>query len=364
VSPEFLFRIERDPAGIPPAAPYAISNLELASRLSFFLWSSTPDDQLLDLAERGKLRDPAVLEQQVRRMLADRRSEALVTNFMGQWLYLRNLDQVIPDVLMYPQFDENLRQSMKQETTLFLESMLREDRGVLDLLNADYTFVNERLARYYGIPNIYGDSFRRVKVTDDGRRGLLGQASILTVTSYPTRTSPTLRGKWLLENILGSPPPAPPNNVPSLEDRGADGQILSVREQMEAHRKNPACASCHAPMDPLGFALENFDAIGEWRTTSGSGSTPIDASGVLPDGTKFNGPAELRKILLDRRQQFVSTVTEKLLMYALGRGLEYYDAPTVRKVVRDAEPGDYRWSSLISKIVASTPFQMRRSAAP
>jgi mono/diheme cytochrome c family protein len=364
VSPEFLFRIERDPADAAPGTAYPISDLELASRLSFFLWSSIPDDELLDAAEQGRLRQPGVLEQQVRRMLADSRAEALIDNFVGQWLYLRNMDRVVPDPEAFPEFDENLRNAFAQETRLFLESMLREDRPVTDLLNADYSFLNERLARHYGIPNVYGSHLRRLKLEDANRRGLVGQGSILTVTSYATRTSPTLRGKWLLENILGSPPPPPPNNVPSLRDRGEDGRILSVREQMEMHRKSPACSGCHARMDPLGFALENFDAIGRWRTTSGANDSPVDASGVLPDGTKFEGPAELRELLMSRRGEFVNTFAEKLLTYALGRGVEHFDKPAIRKILRDAAPGDYRWSAMILAIAQSTPFQMRRSPAP
>ena len=360
-SPEFLFRIEHDPANMTPGSAYRISDLELASRLSFFLWSSIPDDELLGLATEGKLKDPAVLEHQVRRMLVDSRSKALVSNFAGQWLYLRNVRSASPDLGEYPEFDENLRDAFQQETGLFFESMLREDRSVLALLDADYTFLNERLARHYGIPNVYGNQFRRVTLTDENRRGLLGQGSILMVTSYSARTSPTIRGKWLLTNILGTPPPPPPANVPSLKDRSDDGRILSVREQMEQHRANAACAVCHARMDPLGFALENFDAVGKWRNTSGLGNTPIDASGVLPDGTKFQGPAGLRKVLLSHPEQFVDTVTEKLLTYALGRGLEYYDMPAVRRIVREAKPNDYRWSSVILGIVQSTPFQMRRS---
>jgi hypothetical protein len=298
-------------------------------------------------------------------MLADSRSEALISNFAGQWLYLRNMRKVVPDPETFPEFDENLRDAFLKETQMFMESMLREDRSVLDLLRADYTFLNERLARHYGIPNIYGSHFRRVTLNDESRMGLVGQGSLLTVTSYPTRTSPTFRGKWLLENILGSPPPPPPDAVPSLKDRGADGTILtSVREQMEQHRKNPACAGCHARMDPLGFALENFDAIGRWRASDGAGNGAIDATGVLPDGTKFQGPAELRKLLLSRGEEIVTTATEKLLTYALGRGVEYYDAPAVRTIVREAAPGDYRWSSLILGIVKSAPFQMRRSHEP
>jgi mono/diheme cytochrome c family protein len=362
VSPEFLFRIERDPPNVAPNTEYRISDLELASRLSFFLWSTLPDDELLAVAERGELKNPAVLEQQVRRMLADARSQALIGNFAGQWLYLRNMRKVVPDPEAFPEFDENLRQAFLKETEMFVESMLREDRSVLDLLRANYTFLNERLARHYGIPDVYGSHFRRVTLKDEARMGLVGQGSLLTVTSYPTRTSPTFRGKWLLENLLGSPPPPPPDAVPSLKDRGSDGSILtSVREQMEQHRKNPACFGCHGRMDPLGFALENFDAIGRWRTSDGTGSGAIDASGVLPDGTKFQGPAELRKILLSRGDEIVTTAAEKLLTYALGRGLEYYDAPAVRAIVREAAPGDYRWSSIILGIVKSTPFQMRRS---
>ncbi|MCZ6752632.1 MAG: DUF1592 domain-containing protein [Acidobacteria bacterium] len=363
VSPEFLFRVERDPANVAPNTAYPISDLELASRVSFFLWSSLPDEELLGLAERGKLKDPAVLERQVRRMLADPRSKALVSNFAGQWLYLRNMKEVVPDPETFPEFDENLREAFLRETELFFGSMLREDRSVLDLLNADYTFLNERLARHYGIPDIYGNHFRRVTLSDERRRGLLGQGSILTVTSYPSRTSPTFRGKWLLENILGTPPPPPPNNVPSLTDRGEDGKILSVREQMEAHRVNPACSGCHSRMDPMGFALENFDAIGRWRTTSGN-NVPIDSSGVLPDGTKFQGPVGLRKVLLSHREELVSTVTEKLLTYALGRGVEYTDAPAIRKIVRETAAGGHRWSSLLLGVVQSTPFQMRRSQGP
>jgi hypothetical protein len=367
ISTGFLFRVESDPApqrGVPPGAAHAISNFELASRLSFFLWSSIPDDELLGLAERGRLKDPAVLEQQVRRMLADSRAKTLVDNFAGQWLYLRNMATAAPDPDEFPEFDENLRQAFQQETQLFFQDMLRENRSVLDLLDANYTFLNERLARHYGIPNVYGNDFRRVTLTDAQRGGLLGQGSILTVTSYATRTSPTLRGKWVLENILGAPPPPPPPDVPSLKDRGEDGKILSVRQQMEQHRANPVCSSCHARMDPLGFALDNYDGIGRWRTTSGATNTPVDSSGVLPDGTKFQGPAELKKILLDRREQFVTTFTERLLTYALGRGVEYTDQPAVRKIVREAAPGDYRWSSLISGIVQGTPFQMRRSVEP
>jgi hypothetical protein len=337
---------------------HRLSDVELASRLSFFLWSSIPDDELLDVAIRGKLKDPATLDRQVRRMLADRRSTALVDNFAGQWLVVSHLRNVTPDPDLFPDFDENLRQAFQRETELFVESQLREDRSVSELLTADYTFVNERLARHYHIPNVNGTRFRRVSFADGQRGGLLGQGSILTVTSYPNRTSPVLRGKWLLENILGTPPPPPPD-VPALKDKGEDGTPQSVRERLENHRKNPVCASCHAQMDPLGFALENFDAVGTWRTHE-SGK-PLDASGVLQGGTAFQGVAGLRTLLAGRRQQFAGTVTEKLMSYALGRGVEYYDLPAIRKITHEASSADYRWSSIILGIVKSTPFQMRRS---
>ncbi|MCH7750173.1 MAG: DUF1592 domain-containing protein [Acidobacteria bacterium] len=359
VSPDFLFRRERDPDGVAAGAPYTISELELASRLSFFLWSSIPDDALLDAAERGSLQDPAVLEQQVRRMIADSRSTALVDNFAGQWLAVRNIRDVVPDSGLFPEFDENLREAFHRETQLFMESMLREDRSLVDLLDADYTFVNERLARHYGIPNVYGNQFRRVTLRTAERGGLLGHGSILTVTSYPNRTSPVLRGKWLLENFLGTPPPAPPPNIPALGEDNATRTPTSVRERLEAHRRNPACAVCHDRMDPLGFALENYDAIGAWRTSDAK--TPIDASARLPDGTQFQGPAGLRAFLLSKRDQFVQTVTEKLLTYALGRTLESYDAPVVRQITRAAAADDYRWSAVLLEIVKSMPFQMRRS---
>ena len=362
VSPEFLFRIEQDPESVEPGTAYPISDLELASRLSFFLWSSIPDDPLLDVAANGQLKDSAVLEKQVRRMLADSRSKALVSNFAGQWLYLRNMATVAPDLGEFPEFDENLREALQRETELFFESMLRENHSVVELLDADYTFLNERLARHYGIPNIYGNHFRRVTLEDERRRGLLGKGSILTTTSYANRTSPVLRGKWILENILGAPPPPPPPNIPELQEATRDGKPLTMRQRMEAHRANPACATCHARMDPLGFALENFDAIGGWRATEAD--LPIDASGVLPDGTQFEGASGLREVLLSRREEFVRIVTEKLLTYALGRGTEYYDAPAVRSIMRKAAPSDYRWSSLIVGIVKSTPFQIRRSEEP
>jgi hypothetical protein len=358
VAPEFLFRVEGDPADLPPGTPHRITDVELASRLSFFLWSSIPDEELLDAAAQGKLKEPAALQQQVVRMLADPRSQSLVANFAGQWLYLRNVASAAPDPDLFPDFDLTLRDAFQRETELFLQSQLREDRGATELLSADYTFVNERLAKFYGIPNVYGSHFRRVTLPDDRRAGLLGQASVLMVTSYATRTSPVVRGKWLLENILGSPPPPPPPNVPPLKENGEGGTTpTSVRQRLEDHRKNPVCASCHVRMDPLGFALENFDAIGQWRTSEAK--VPIDASGTFPDGTRFTGPAEFRRVLLGHREQFVGTLTEKLMTYALGRGVEYFDMPAVRKVLRDAAPHDYRWSSLILGVVTSEPFQMR-----
>ncbi len=360
VGPEFLFRTEFDPENVAANTPYPISDLELASRLSFFLWSSIPDDQLLDLAERGQLKDPVVLEQEVRRLLDDGRSKALVINFGGQWLQLRQLRAVSPDPETFPYFDDNLREAFLQETELFLESLLREDRSILDLLNANPTSVNERLARHYGIPDIYGSHFRRVELTQEQRKGLLGKGSILTVTSYGNRTSPVLRGKWVLENVLGTPPPPPPPNIPSLVESDQDGKALSMREAMEQHRANPVCATCHNAMDPLGFAMENFDGTGSWRTIDAD--APIDASGVLPDGTPFQGPVELQRVLIESKsEEFVNTVTEKFLTYALGRGVESYDAPAIRSIIREAAPDDYRWSSLILEIVKSTPFQMRRS---
>jgi hypothetical protein len=358
-SPEFLFRVETDPADAAPGSVYRVSDLELASRLSFFLWSSVPDDELIDIAAKGKLHEPAVLEQQVRRMLADSRSQALSSNFAAQWLYLRNLSGASRDLKAFPNFDDNLRQGFRQETELFFDSVLREDRSGLDLLRADYTFVNERLAKQYGIPGVEGDYFRRVTLPGDERRGLLGQGSILTVTSYATRTSPVLRGKWLLENVLGTPVPPPPPNVPALEENHAGAAPKSVRERMEQHRKNPACAGCHNIMDPLGFALENFDATGAWRTQT-EAHAPVDASGVLVDGSKVDGPVSLRNALLSHPKLFVGTLTEKLMTYALGRGLEYYDMPAVRKIVLESSNSDYRLSSIILGIVQSTPFEMRR----
>jgi cytochrome c5 len=360
-APKFLFRTESDPPNATAGGAYRVSDIELASRLSFFLWSSIPDDELLNVASQGKLKDPVVLDQQVKRMLADPKSKELVRNFAGQWLFLRNLQSSKPDGHEYPNFDDNLRQAFRQETEMFFDSVLRENRSVLDLLNANYTFVNERLAKHYGIPNVYGTQFRRVTLTDQTRMGLLGQGSVLTVTSYPNRTSPVLRGKWILENILGTPPPPPPPNVPPLKENEEGTKPKSVRELMEDHRRNPACAGCHAVMDPLGFSLENFDGVGEWRTKDQSG--PIDASGQLADGTKVEGPVTLRQALMKHPEQFAGTVTEKMMTYALGRGLEYYDMPVVRSIVHDSAKNDYRLSSIIIDIVKSTPFQMRKSQA-
>ncbi|MGE0451468.1 MAG: DUF1592 domain-containing protein [Vicinamibacterales bacterium] len=360
-SPSFLFRMEASPAQASAGAgPYRVSDLELASRLSFFLWSSIPDEALLDAAASGTLHEPAVLDRQVRRMLLDRRASALVDNFVGQWLVVRNLRDVVPDSDLFTDFDENLREAFRTETQLFMESQIREDRSLVDLINANYTFVNERLARHYGIPNVYGNQFRRVTFTNQERGGLLGQGSILTVTSYPNRTSPVLRGKWLLENFFGTPPPPPPEGVPPLPENGGTRQLASVRERLEEHRRSPVCASCHARMDPLGFALENYDAIGAWRDVDESG-TDVNASAQLADGTKFDGPSGLRQLLLDNREQFVDTVVEKLMTYALGREVSYLDAPAVRQIVRTSKTDDYRWSSIILNIVKSLPFQMRSS---
>ncbi len=360
VSPGFLFRAEVDPPNAAPGTVYRISDVELASRLSFFLWSSIPDEELLTIAEKGQLHDPAVLRAQVKRMMADSRSEALIQNFVGQWLFLRNIDRISPDTSTFMTFDENLRQSMKEETELLVESQVGEDHSVVDLLSTDYTFLNQRMAEHYGIKGIYGNEFRRVKLTDPRRFGLLGQASIEAVTSYPNRTAPTIRGKWVLEQLLGTPPPPPPPNVPSLKDDQST-QKLTMRQRMELHRASPQCAACHRMTDPLGFALDNFDGIGKWRDDTGPGTAKIDASGTLPDGTPFTGPEGLRKLLVQKRDMFVENFTERLLTYALGRGVEEYDRPVIRKITRDAEPENQTWSSIILGIVNSTPFQMRRT---
>jgi len=361
VSPEFLFRAEVDPPGAAPGTVYKISDIELASRLSFFLWSSIPDEQLLAVAESGRLSDPSVLQTQVKRMLADARSRALVKNFAGQWLYLRNIARISPDQTTFPNFDDNLREALAKETELLIESQLREDHPVTDLLTTDYTFLNQRLAEHYGIKGIYGTEFRRVKLEDPNRYGLLGQASILAVTSYPNRTAPTIRGKWVLEQLLGSPPPPPPPNVPSLKD-DATAQKMTMRQRMEQHRANATCAACHKVMDPLGFALENFDGLGTWRVSTAPGSGPIDASGTLPDGTPFIGPAGLRDVLMKKQDMFVENFTERLMTYALGRGVEEYDYAALRKIAREAAADNQKWSSIIFGIVKSTPFRMRRAS--
>lgn len=363
INPNFLFRVEVDPPNLPSGTAYQISDLELATRLSFFLWSSIPDEELLEVAIAGKLHQDDVLRQQVRRMLADEKAEALTTNFADQWLYLRNLDSLTPDLRLFPDFDDNLRQAMRRETELLFDHVLRQDRSVLELLSADYTFLNERLAQHYGIPHVRGSRFRQVdlsKMIDPQLRrgGLLRQGSILTVTSYATRTSPVIRGHWILKNLLGTPPPPPPANVPALEDNTVSAQ-LSVRERLAQHRANQACAGCHNLMDPVGFALENFDAVGRWRDVELG--KPIDASGGLPDGSEFAGVEGLEQSLLARPEMFVQTLTEKLLTYALGRGVEYYDAPAIRQIVRQAQAEEYRFSSLIVGVVMNTPFRVRRS---
>jgi len=354
-SPSFIFRVE-DNAGAKPGTIQRVSDIELASRLSFFLWSSIPDEALLDRAARGQLRDPAVLEREVRRMIADPRADALVRNFSGQWLHLRNLKTITPNHDEFPDFDDTLREAFQREAELFFESVVREDRNVLDLLTADYTFVNERLAKHYGVPYVYGSHFRRVTLTDDARRGLLGKGAILMVTSRANRTAPVLRGKWILENILGTPPPPPLPNVPPLEATGTDAP-RTLRERMEMHRASATCAGCHKVMDPLGFAMENFDAIGTWRTRDGG--LPLDASGQLADGTKVDGVVALRRALVARSDVFVRTLTEKLMIYALGRGLQSYDMPVVREIARKAEQQDFRFSAIIMGVASSPPFQMR-----
>lgn len=357
IHPRFLFRIEREPVELCPGTVYRVNDFELASRLSFFLWSSLPDEELLGLAELGELSKPSVLEQQTRRMLADPRASALVTNFAAQWLYLRNLESSTPDARLFPDFDDNLRQAFRTETEMFFESVLREDRSVLELIKSNYTFLNERLAKHYGIPHVYGSRFRRVVLDEDSHRGgLLRQGSILTVTSYATRTSPVIRGKWILENILGTPPPPPPDDVPALTDNVVSAQ-LPVRERMAQHRADAACASCHQLIDPPGFALENYDAVGRWRDFEDG--RPVDAKGGLPGGSEVDGTLGLEQGLLERPEMFVATMTEKLLIFSLGRGLEHYDAPHVRQIMRAAEADKYRFSSVVLGIVNSPPFQMR-----
>ena len=358
VSPEFLLRIERDPLGGVPGGVAAVSDVDLASRLSFFLWSSIPDEELLDLAEQGKLHEPAVLSQQVRRMLDDPRSVALVKNFAGQWLYLRNLASARPNSRAFPEFDEALRRDFQRETELFLEDVMRSDRSVVDLLDANYTFLNERLARHYGIDGVRGEEFRRVTLPDERRGGLLGQGSILTVTSYPGRTSVVLRGKWILENLLGEAPPPPPPDVPALQPEAANGKALSLRQQMEQHRRNAVCAACHARMDPLGFALENYDGVGKWRTEDAGEA--IDAKGRLPDGTEVTGLPGLKEVLVNRQDRFIATLTGKLLTYALGRGLEASDREAVREIDQEAARDHSCFSAIVQAIVNSTPFRMRR----
>jgi hypothetical protein len=355
-APAFLFRVEREPASVTAGTAFAVSSVDLASRLSFFLWSSIPDDELLDAAVKGTLSSPAVLERQIARMLRDERSRSLVDNFAVQWLQLGRIDGVVPDVDEFPDFDENLREAIQQETRVFVASQIREDRSVVDLVSANYSFVNERLARHYQIPNVYGDRFRRVEFGDGVRGGLLGQASILTATSYPNRTSPVLRGRWLLETLLGAPPPPPPPDVPPLKENPADGERQTVRERLDAHRRNPACASCHVRMDPLGFSLEHFDALGRWRATSDG--VPVDATASLPDGSRFDGIKGLRALLVSHREDFVRTFTERLLSYAIGRGIEPADYPAVRGIVRETAAQNYRWSAIIAAIARSAPFSM------
>src|SRR5678815_3539657 len=355
----FLYRVERDAPGVKPGGAHAVSDIELASRLSFFLWSSIPDARLLDLAVAGRLREPAVLAGEVRRMIADKRADALVSNFVGQWLQLRNLEsKVRPDILAFPDFDDNIRDAFRRETELLFGNVLRNNRSVLELLSADYTFVNERLARHYGITGVYGSRFRRVPVTDPNRRGLLGHGSILAMTAVATRTSPVLRGKYIISNLMNTPPLPPPAVVPDLEESATKDRPSTVREQLERHRASPTCAACHRNIDPVGFALENFDAVGQWRVQTREGLS-IDSAGVLTDGTKIDGPSALRKALLSRPDVFTGTVTEKLLIYALGRGLEPIDMPVVRNIVRSAASQDYAMQAILLGIVKSDPFQMR-----
>ena len=358
VSPDFLFRAEQSPAGAAPGTNYKLTDIDLASRLSFFLWSSIPDDELLNTAIAGKLHDPATLEAQVKRMLADPKSKALVDNFAGQWLRLRNVADWKPDSAKYKDFDESLRVAFEKETSMFFENIIHQDRSVLEFIDSDYTFVNDRLARFYGIGGVKGSYFRRVQLSGDQRGGILTQGSVLLVTSYPNRTSPVLRGKWILESILGAPPPPPPPNVPVLADSAGDSP-KSLREQLEKHRANAACAVCHSRLDPLGFALENFDAVGKYRATEGG--EPIEASGKMPNGTEIDGPEGLKKVLLSRKDEFVESFSNLLLTYALGRGTEYYDQPAVREIRREAEKNNYSFSSIVMGIVNSVPFEMRRT---
>jgi hypothetical protein len=364
-SPNFLYRIERDAPGVKPGGAHPISDVELASRLSFFLWSSIPDARLLDLAIAGRLRQPGVLAAEVRRMIADKRADALVTNFVGQWLQLRNLEaKVRPDILAFPDFDDNIRDAFRRETELLFSHIVRENRSALELLNADYTFVNERLARHYGIPGVYGARFRKVPVTDQNRLGLLGHGSILSMTSVATRTSPVFRGKFVLTTFLNTPPPPPLPNVPALEDSAkAASKPKTVREQLDVHRSSPACAGCHRVIDPIGFALENFDPVGKWRTTEPDG-TPLDTSGVLADGAKVDGPAALRRVLLSRPEAFATTLTERIMTYALGRGVEPSDMAVIRRIVKNSAQRNYALQSIISGIVESAPFQMRTRLEP
>jgi hypothetical protein len=355
-APSFLFRIEREPVGLAVGSAHRLDDVGLASRLSFFLWGSIPDEDLLDTATRGQLKDPKILEQQVRRMLRDPRSKRLVDHFATRWLELNKISGLVPDTELYSEFDENLRDAITQETRTFLENQLREDRGVMEMVTANYSFLNERLATHYGVPNIYGNDLRRITFNDGIRGGLLGQASVLAVTSYPNRTSVTMRGRWLLANLLGSPPPPPPADIPPLQEAGKNGAPKALRERMEIHRRNAVCASCHQRMDPLGFSLENFDALGKWRTVSDG--APIDASASLSDGTKFDGVMGLRALLVSHKEDFLRTFTAKLLGYAIGRGTEYYDQPAIRKIVRDAEAENYSWSAVVLGIVKSPPFSM------
>jgi hypothetical protein len=365
-SPYFLYRIEKDPAGARAGVAHPVSDIELASRLSFFLWSSIPDEKLLDLAAAGRLREPGALAAQAQRMIEDERADALVENFTGQWLQLRNLEaKVVPDLLMFPDFDDNIRKGFRKETELFFGYILRGNRSALELMNADYTFVDERLAKHYGIQGVYGPQFRRVKLADPNRRGLLGQGSILAMTSVATRTSPVFRGKYVLSTFLNTPPTPPPPNVPTLEEsnKGVAAVPKTVRAQLELHRSNPACASCHRVIDPVGFALENFDSVGNWRDAGADGA-PLDTSGTLADGTKVNGPPALRQAILSRPDAFVTVVTERMLMYALGRGLEPSDMPVVRRIVKKAAQNGYGLSSIVMGIIESVPFQMRTKLEP